>query len=396
MSEAKQPEIIIVRRRVGDGEEGHHGGAWKIAYADFVTAMMAFFLVLWILNSTNKETHTMVARYFNPVKMEDFTKKKKGIREDHQGDNPGTDEGELGKQTPGDEGKSEGESKPQQKDSEKKSAKAPISEETLFQNPYAALEQIAGKVAPSQVSAASARAGGAESGSLDAFRDPFKSAGGDQPDDKGDAPQAPASGGDLALQGREGAPPANGAAADKTDDGAGPAAASNAAPPNQNAAAQAQKEAARLQAEFEAAIRSAGKSDGEGAPRLEVTPTREGLLISLTDGLNFGMFEVGSSQPNPKLVRIMDKIAQTLKKEPGGVVLRGYTDSRRYRSGGSDNWRLSASRAQMTLYMLLRGGLAETRVESIEGFADRRPKLADKPEAAENRRIEILLRKAAP
>jgi chemotaxis protein MotB len=92
----------------------------------------------------------------------------------------------------------------------------------------------------------------------------------------------------------------------------------------------------------------------------------------------------------------MDRIAQSLKGQPGALVLRGYTDSRRYRGGNSDNWRLSASRAQMALYMLVRGGLPETRVERVEGYADRRPKTPERPEAAENRRIEILLRKAAP
>ncbi len=53
-------QIIIVRRR-SNGDEGHHGGVWKIAFADFMTAMMAFFLVLWIVNSTSKETQASIA-----------------------------------------------------------------------------------------------------------------------------------------------------------------------------------------------------------------------------------------------------------------------------------------------------------------------------------------------
>lgn len=47
------PIIVVKRKKGGDG--GHHGGAWKVAYADFVTAMMAFFLLLWLLNSTTQE-----------------------------------------------------------------------------------------------------------------------------------------------------------------------------------------------------------------------------------------------------------------------------------------------------------------------------------------------------
>ena len=48
-------EVVIVRRRGGDGDDGHHGGAWKIAFADLMTAMMAFFLVMWLLNVSDKE-----------------------------------------------------------------------------------------------------------------------------------------------------------------------------------------------------------------------------------------------------------------------------------------------------------------------------------------------------
>src|ERR1700689_520717 len=76
----KHPEIIIIKRHSGHEEE-HHGGAWKIAFADFMTAMMAFFLVLWIINATDKNTKTIIARYFNPLKLEDMAKAKKGIRQ---------------------------------------------------------------------------------------------------------------------------------------------------------------------------------------------------------------------------------------------------------------------------------------------------------------------------
>src|SRR5471030_3367160 len=72
------PEIIIIKRH-GGHEEAHHGGAWKIAFADFMTAMMAFFLVLWIINASDKETKTVIARYFNPVKLENPSKSKKGV-----------------------------------------------------------------------------------------------------------------------------------------------------------------------------------------------------------------------------------------------------------------------------------------------------------------------------
>ena len=57
--------ILIVKKK-GHGEHGHHGGAWKVAYADFVTAMMAFFLLLWLLNVTTSEQKDGIANYFMP------------------------------------------------------------------------------------------------------------------------------------------------------------------------------------------------------------------------------------------------------------------------------------------------------------------------------------------
>lgn len=77
MSDEKQ-EIIIVKRGGGDHDD-HHGGAWKIAFADFMTAMMALFLVLWLVNAANEETKKAVASYFNPVKLVDRNKSSRGI-----------------------------------------------------------------------------------------------------------------------------------------------------------------------------------------------------------------------------------------------------------------------------------------------------------------------------
>ena len=58
---AKEQPIIVIKKIVGHG--GHHGGAWKVAYADFVTAMMALFMVLWLLNSS-QETQKAIGGYF--------------------------------------------------------------------------------------------------------------------------------------------------------------------------------------------------------------------------------------------------------------------------------------------------------------------------------------------
>ena len=64
------PKIIIVKKIIEGGHGGHHGGAWKVAYADFVTAMMAFFLLLWILGATTEKQRKSIADYFAPTLVE--------------------------------------------------------------------------------------------------------------------------------------------------------------------------------------------------------------------------------------------------------------------------------------------------------------------------------------
>ncbi len=65
MAQDENRPIIIKKVKKGGGH-GHHGGAWKVAYADFVTAMMAFFLLLWLLNATTEEQKRGIADYFSP------------------------------------------------------------------------------------------------------------------------------------------------------------------------------------------------------------------------------------------------------------------------------------------------------------------------------------------
>jgi len=68
MSEDTARPIIIVKKKINAA--GHHGGAWKVAYADFVTAMMAFFMVMWLVASLNKEQRSAMFQYFNNPSME--------------------------------------------------------------------------------------------------------------------------------------------------------------------------------------------------------------------------------------------------------------------------------------------------------------------------------------
>ena len=65
MSDVGKP--IIIKRKRAAAAHGHHGGAWKVAYADFVTAMMAFFMLMWLLNATTEKERKGLADYFSPT-----------------------------------------------------------------------------------------------------------------------------------------------------------------------------------------------------------------------------------------------------------------------------------------------------------------------------------------
>src|SRR5215469_5806835 len=77
MAVGDQP--IVIKKIKKGGHEGHHGGAWKVAYADFVTAMMAFFLLMWLINTTSPEQKRGIADYFAPASVSETTSGSGGI-----------------------------------------------------------------------------------------------------------------------------------------------------------------------------------------------------------------------------------------------------------------------------------------------------------------------------
>ena len=252
MSDEKHEIIIIRRRHDGDHDEAH-GGVWKVAFADFMTAMMAFFLVLWIVNSTSKETRASVARYFNPVRLSDTTPARKGLQE------------------------------PREEDFDAKAVEAgkkvadPAPSEKPGHDAPAASQGMHGDDAHANLAAVAASKG--DRARAEDFRDPFA--------------QAPA----MAL----------GDAAKDT--------AADAAPkPSAEAAAVARAVAALAQA-----------NTGAG-PSIDLRETAEGTLISLTDRADYGMFAIGSAEPNAALVRLVTEL--------GHVLRPSRTDDHRARSHG--------------------------------------------------------------
>src|SRR5215207_9195304 len=89
---ANNERPIIIKKVIKAAGHGHHGGAWKVAYADFVTAMMAFFLLMWLLNATSEEQRRGLADYFAPSNV--FGRSATGSGQPFGGKTPNS-EGEL-------------------------------------------------------------------------------------------------------------------------------------------------------------------------------------------------------------------------------------------------------------------------------------------------------------
>lgn len=426
-------EIIIVKRHKGD-HDGAHGGAWKIAYADFMTAMMAFFLVMWLVNAANEETKASVASYFNPIKLSDEKPTEKGLEKPVE-----TSEGEEKKErSQVDEDQDKVGSAAATGDDQTASSgdEANYSEADFFENPYSVLAEIAQEVGQQANVSAKGEGGAADSGPStgaqggEAYRDPFdpdfwtqqiQTANGPpgeptdaqtpaeqaqtaepQTADPAEQPAVPEQQIALVVPGQKpetpttpgeamtSAKPENGAT-EQTETGQSTKAEeqSATAPETSDAALKAQLAAAdQLKAQIENAIGGAAGKLSEG---LLVTPAEGGLLVTISDQSDAAMFNVGSAVPRRELVLAMEKLGQILQEKPGRIVIRGHTDARQFRGTENDNWRLSMARAHSAYYMLVRGGLSEDRVEQVSGFADRRLQVPDDPLADANRRIEILI-----
>ncbi|WP_201829855.1 MotB family protein [Microvirga zambiensis] len=398
MATAEKQEIVIVRRG-GDGEDVVKGGAWKIAHADFMTAMMAFFLVMWLISLTDEETRSGVANYFNPVQLAESTPNKKGLDDpqnvppDNETDN--TKDGKEKGSGEGTGGKSHQLRKPRFK------------EGALFQDPYAVLARIADEVEPNphdtlgaDVTPGESDMPGLKAG--EAFRDPFDPLYWQvAPIDelKTETPAKPGTAAPAPPKAVMDAVAALKATAGKQDSKIATAARDGQSVPTDAAAAgnaqaadaltDADRKAAELKREILKAVQTS--KDASPQPHVEVRRTGAGTLISLTDDFDFTMFAVGSAEPHSKVVKAMAEIAKILQSRPGKIVIRGHTDARPFKSANYDNWRLSHARAQMALYMLVRGGLNESRIVRVEGHADRDPKIPSDPKADQNRRVEILL-----
>ena len=395
----KPSEIVIIRRRAADDAAMGKGGAWKIAYADFVTAMMAFFLVMWLINASNEATRAQVASYFNPIKLMDSSTGNRGVVDAKTAAKSGK--------------KQEGDDHPTGKEVEA------AAEEGLLADPQKQLDRIANQLVAKPVVDVKVP-GTAESTPRDTgavkpsgMGDPFDPQTWNKIPESAPVPAANIrpqkqlnshDGGTTEIELAEGE-------LDHTPEKPTvslPARALEPAPPSTAAAGAvigspamsatgkdkallgkaASDKAADLEKEV---LMMLGRKPEDLAASLEVRAVSKGMLISLVDRHLFGMFKSGSAEPEPQLIELVGAIAKALERHPGKIVIRGHTDAIPYRNKKYDNWQLSTARAHMAQYMLVRGGLDDLRIHRVEGLADRELRMPNNPNAPENRRIDILL-----
>ena len=407
-------EIIIVRRNHDDHDEGHHGGVWKIAFADFMTAMMCFFLVMWLINAANEQTKAAVASYFNPIKLIDRNASRKGLED--LGDGPAAvgltaDSPQENTERSGQNGNGNPGTTLEQNKETKSSQETQNSDEHLFADPYAVLSEIATDTGVMQNVSQKGEGGaqnagpstGADGGQ--SYRDPFS------PDFWSQQTAAPGAEASAQRARIEGDPLKPG---DEEATVAAPRVKATPLPPlSETAQAQDASSAEKAAAEAKAVETTAQKTPTPEALKaaeavkqqlaeafkpgdkmhdgVSVEATDKGVVISVTDQFDFGMFEIGSAVPRRELVLAMEKIGKIVNGQKGVVSIQGHTDARPFRSATYDNWRLSTARAHSAYYMLVRGGVEEKRIREVAGFADRLPKDKADPMSAVNRRIEILL-----
>ncbi len=340
---------IIIRRDEGE-EAGHHGGAWKVAYADFVTAMMAFFLLMWLVNATTEEQRKGLADYFSPSASLVHSNSGSGLP--------------FGGRSPFDQGEM-------------------VSDRgTMSVSPGRAMAPP-GEIEPDSDTSAQmlapneARNAGLEQGTAsgNAFANGPQS-----------GPKAPG-GGPAAQQAPNAAQAAASGAAEQT--------ASTVA--NLQRTQKAEQEAAAFRAAAEQ-LREAVKRDptlAEAAGQLAIDITPEGLRIQIIDEEKKPMFATGSSVPLDRARLLLLKVAPVIAKLPEPVTIAGYTDAAPYRGGERTNWELSAERANATRRLLVGAGLPEGRVRSVTGYAERDPLLPADPLAAANRRVAIVVQRSA-
>ena len=304
-------QTIIIRRSEESEDHGHHGGAWKVAYADFMTAMMAFFLLLWILAASDEEKLRGLADYFSPSLSQ----------------SGGKGDGLLDGTVLAAEGVLSGTD----------GAATPVQLPSFGQeNPLAVFDSRLRDESPT---------------------------------------------------------PAEQVAAQAEAEAEAEAEAAAALDTLEMARAREAWAAAQDRLEQQIAEDIANTVGLETlAEHLEFKRRDDGLEIQIVDRTGRSMFNSGSARIPERTRHLLEVVAGSLAELPNEITIAGHTDSLRFQNGGPySNWELSADRANATRRGLVENGVNQLRITRISGLADTEPLDGISADAAENRRISIMV-----
>ena len=322
------PPIIVKKRKAA--HHGSHSTAWKIALADFMTALFIIFLMLWLINQTTPEQRSGIADYFSPAAVSRNTSGSGGVF----GGLIIASKGSLRTETaPLNPKKGGGPTTPEEGEGN-----------TEVQGYPGALDTPAGtKVAP-----------GAK-------------------DVKGEQE-------------------AKGTVANRRNESQNPPPPAPQTQAQAQAAAQAEEKSLEQTAqELRQAIQANPDLQGlQQNVQIEVTP--EGLRIQLIDNDKQEMFARGSAAPLPRTRQLLALVSQGIAKLPNKVSITGHTDATQYASNATyTNWELSSDRANSSRRELVSGGLPEDRMLLVQGLASSNLFVPAEPTNPMNRRISIIV-----
>jgi chemotaxis protein MotB len=332
------PPAPIIIKRIKKAAHAHHGGMWKVAYADFVTAMMAFFLLLWLLNVTTDIERKGIAEYFAPASISPSASGAAGV---------------FGGQTitaPG----------------------AMINDST----PIGTSKNIP---QPDE-----------------SDRDRKESPGSGQPQGPEQEKGEVTTGGPKTL---EELSPKLAELLSKPTPKETPKPETMAQNPDAKSAKEKSIEDQRKQEEelfkkAEAALREAIKGSGlaDLEKNLIIDSTPEGLRIQIVDREGYSLFAAGSAMLAGKSRQLVSLVGLVLARLPNKLSITGHTDNTPFPPASRrNNWQLSTERAASSLETMMASGVDSTRINALVGKADREPLVTNNPADPQNRRLSIVL-----
>ena len=388
----KRARPVVIRREEIVAAP-HHSGAWKVAYADFVTAMMAFFLLMWLINATTEKQRRGLADYFSPTGPK--TRATSGSGKPFGGLTP-LEVGSLVS------------NRGFLNNTDQTGRPPPAESPALDTPPLAAQPSSAPSPTPNPDQNANGHNGVSNQVGVANFAAPQTDP--DAVPIDGDSNQPGASGHSDATEDSD------------TESGGGPAGPDNdtqtraastdtpTAPPPSPAHAPQRLPATTTPTldpdptatRFEhaaAALKRALAADPatrDAARQVGIDASPDELRIQIFDREGKPMFAPGSAAPNARARELLREIAPVLAHLHEPISIVGHTDATVCPAPCRSNWDLSAARADATRATLVAAGLDDRRIAGVAGLADHDLLLPAQPDAPANRRVVMIVHRPLP